>query len=189
MLGLDHDPACAAPALAGAVGELIEHPARPLGLEEALLGLTAGLEAAGLEPIVLGQAQHEVDLVGLAPGHDLLAAEARVAADDDLHLGPALAHLRHDRGELLDAARAGVDVGGAQARTQQRLAPEDVQRQVAVVAVVAVEEAPLLVAVEWVIGGIEIEPDLLGRVTVRVQGQADHQRIDPGTVGGDLLVA
>lgn len=62
MLGLDHDPARAAPAVARAVVEFIEHPAGPFRLEEALLGPATGLEAQGIESIVLGQAKHEVDV-------------------------------------------------------------------------------------------------------------------------------
>ena len=40
-------------------------------------------------------------------------------------------------------------------------AAEHVQRQVAVAVIVAVEEAPFLVAVERIIGGVEIEDDPL----------------------------
>jgi hypothetical protein len=40
---------------------------------------------------------------------------------------------------------------------------EDVERQVAVAVVVAVEEPPFLVAVQRVVGGVEIDHDLFGR--------------------------
>jgi hypothetical protein len=43
---------------------------------------------------------------------------------------------------------------------------EDVKRQVAVAIVIAVEEAPLLVPVKRVVGGIEIEDDLPRRTRV-----------------------
>ena len=43
------------------------------------------------------------------------------------------------------------------------VAGEDVERQEAVVIVVAVEEAPLLMAVHRIVGGVDVEHDLLGR--------------------------
>ena len=46
---------------------------------------------------------------------------------------------------------------GPQIGDQQLLATEDIQRQEAVVVVVAVEEAAFLVAVDRVVGGVEVE--------------------------------
>ena len=57
----------------------------------------------------------------------------------------------------------GVDLAGPQVGRQQLVAAEDVQRQEAVVVVVAVEEAPLLVAVHGVVGGVEVEDQVLRR--------------------------
>ena len=56
-----------------------------------------------------------------------------------------------------------VDVGRAQVGDQQVIAGKDVKRQKAVVVVVAVEEPPLLATVHRVVGGIDVEHDLLGR--------------------------
>ena len=56
-------------------------------------------------------------------------------------------------------------------------------------AVIRVKEPPSLGAVQGVIGGIEVEPDLLRPRSMGVQGEGDHQRVHPDTVGGDLLVA
>ena len=55
---------------------------------------------------------------------------------------------------------------------------EDVERQIAIAIVVAVKEPALLVSVQRVIGGIEIERDLAGRLGVRIQEQLDEQRLD-----------
>jgi hypothetical protein len=52
-----------------------------------------------------------------------------------------------------------------------------------------VEEAPLLVAVQRVIRGIEIENDLLGRRRVSLQEQRDEQLLDRRRVVADLMVA
>src|SRR5207237_1220257 len=60
---------------------------------------------------------------------------------------------------------------------EQMAATEDVQRQVAVGVVVAVEEAALLVAVQGIVGGIQIEHDRLRRAPMRLQGQPHEQRL------------
>src|SRR5947209_12375485 len=46
---------------------------------------------------------------------------------------------------------------------QQMIAREDVQRQIAVMAIVAVKEASFLFAVEWIVAGIQIEHHLRRR--------------------------
>jgi hypothetical protein len=45
---------------------------------------------------------------------------------------------------------------------QQLLAAKYVQRKIAVRTVVAMEEAALLLAIQWVVGGIKIQHELLG---------------------------
>ncbi len=67
------------------------------------------------------------------------------------------------RVDLLDRAGGGIDVGAPQLRRQQMAAAEDVQRQIAVAVVVAVEEAAFLMAVQRIVGGIEVERDLRRR--------------------------
>ena len=126
--------------------------------------------------------------MGLAPGHDRLAAETRAAADDDLGLGPARANLPDDALQFLDTAGRGIDVGSAQPRAQQVLAAEDVQRELAVTAIVPVKEAPLLMAVDGIIGGFQVEPDLLGRPPMGLQKAVHGQAVHPPGVGHDLLV-
>ena len=62
--------------------------------------------------------------------------------------------------------------GAPELRRQQMAAAEDVKRQVAVAVVVAMEEPPLLVAVQRVVGGVEIEHDLLRRAGRGRRGRA-----------------
>lgn len=68
-------------------------------------------------------------------------------------------------------------------------AAEHVQRQIAVAVVIAVEEAPLLMPVQRVVGGAEIEDDLRRRLLVRVQEQRHGQRVDRRRLMGDLVIA
>jgi hypothetical protein len=68
-------------------------------------------------------------------------------------------------------------------------AAEDVQRQIAVAIVVAVEEAPLLMTMQRIIGRIEIEDDLLWRRLVRLQEHRHKQPFDGRRIMRDLVVA
>ena len=66
---------------------------------------------------------------------------------------------------------------------------EDVQRQVAVAAIVAVEEAPFLFAVQRRIGDVEIENHLLGRFLVRLDESREQQLVNVLERATDLVVA
>jgi hypothetical protein len=52
-----------------------------------------------------------------------------------------------------------------------------------------VKEPALLVSVQRIIGGIEIERDLAGRLGVRIQEQIDKQRLDRPGIGADPGIA
>src|SRR5689334_16581979 len=67
-------------------------------------------------------------------------------------------------------------------------ATEDVQRQIAVTVIVAVEEPAFLVAVQRIVGGVEIEDDLPRRPPMRLQKHIDEQRLDRRRVVADLRV-
>ena len=117
------------------------------------------------------QPEQEVDAVGLAPGHQLVARKAGVGAQQDARARPARADVRDDARHLLDRAGRRVDVGAPQLGHQQMAAAEHVERQIAVAIVIAVEEPPLLLAVQRIVRRIEIEDDLL----------AELARAPPGT--------
>ncbi len=94
-----------------------------------------------------------------------------------------------DACHLLDRAGRGVDVGAAQPGSQQVATAEDIERQVAVAVVIAVEEAAFLVAVQRIVGGIQVEHDLLGRLPMRLHEQVDEQALDGAGIMADLVVA
>src|SRR6201998_4901546 len=146
------DPPFPAPAVAGLPGEILEAAGRFFGPLALLLRSGQFRLDLADEPAVLGQSEQENDTVVLAPGHQRLASKAGIATQQDAHLGPAPADLRGDPRHLLDAARAGVDVGRAAFGGQQMPAAEHVQRQIAVAVVIAVEETLFLMAVQR-IGG------------------------------------
>ena len=68
-------------------------------------------------------------------------------------------------------------------------AAEHVQRQIAVAVIVAVEEAALLVTMQRIIGGIEIEDDPFRRLLVRLEEEFDEQALDRPGLMADLVIA
>jgi hypothetical protein len=68
-------------------------------------------------------------------------------------------------------------------------AVEDVERQIAVAAVVAVEEPAFLLAVERIVRGVEVEHDLLRSAFVRFEEELDEQRLDRCRAVADLVIA
>ena len=51
------------------------------------------------------------------------------------------------------------------------------------------EEASFLVAMQRIVGGVEIERDLLGRLAMRLKKQVDEQPLDGGRIMTDLMIA
>ena len=90
--------------------------------------------------------------------------------------------LRHEALDLLNTAGGGVLIGGPEASTQYVLAAEDVERQVAIAVIVAVEEPLFLVAGEGQIGGIEIEYGLPGWWWEGFKKQVDQEPIASGSL-------
>src|SRR5215216_2699189 len=76
------------------------------------------------------------------------------------------------------APAAASMLAGRSLVASQITAAEDVQRQIAVAIVIAVEEPPLLVPVQRVVGGVEINDNLLGRGLMRLQKQCHEQPFD-----------
>jgi hypothetical protein len=68
---------------------------------------------------------------------------------------PASVTLSH-RQRHHDKARVGIDIGPPQFSRQQLPPAEDIPRLIAVANIVAVEEPAFLIAVQRVVGGIEV---------------------------------
>ena len=98
-----------------------------------------------------------------APCHQALAREAGIGTQDDPHPRPRLPNVPDDPLDLLNAATRRIDVRAPQLGREQMSATEDVERQIAVTVVVAVKEAAFLMAVQRIVGRVEIEHDLARR--------------------------
>jgi len=187
-LGLADDPAFPAPRAERGVAEVLE-AARRLASADTFDRRADQLRGDRLfQPVIAGQAEHVVHAVRLAPCHQWLAREAGITAQQNACPGPAAADLCHDASDLLHRAGRGVHVRAAQLRHQQMSAAEDVERQVTVAIVVAVEELAFLIPMQWIVGGIEIKDDLFRRLLMGIKEEIDEQRLDRGRVVAYLVI-
>ena len=138
---------------------------------------------------VLGQSEQKIDPVGFAPTHQVFAAETTITAHYDLHVRPVLPNVGDDADQMLKQPGRGVDVRGPQQSQQGMIATEDVQRQIAVGIVIAMEETPELMAVQRIVGGIDIQHDLFGRHEVLLQEGVYQEAVDGIQASDDLFVA
>jgi hypothetical protein len=168
------------------VAEVLEAPGWLAALAVLLGKLGRDL---GDQPVVLGQAEQIFDVVMFAPRHQFVACEPRIRPQQNLHLGPALADLRNDPRHLFNRARAGVDVGSAQLGAKQVPPAKNIQRQVTIGFVVAMKEAPLLLAMQRIIRGIEVERDPARRRPMRLEKQINEQPVHRRRIVADLVVA
>ena len=135
------------------------------------------------------QPEHEVNAVVLAPDHQIVAAEARIPAKHDPRPGPALPDLPDNPRHLGHRTLRRVDVRLAETAAQDMVAAENVQRQIAVAPVVAMEETALLLAVQRVVRRVKIQNDLFRRLLMGLEKQIRQQPVDALGIGQDLLVA
>ena len=124
------------------------------------------------------------------PGHQLVATKAAVAAHNDLRvLAEARANGGNDLLQGIERAVTAITIRGAQLRPERDVAAKAIERQVTVVAVVAVVEAPFLAAVNAVVGRVEIEHDDLALACDGLHALAQQQRFDLAGVRPDLARA
>ena len=100
----------------------------------------------------------------LAVVEDALVAKARVTPKHDAHLRPGLAQPAHQQFQNRRSMPGPIDAAGPQGGAQQLLAAEHVQRKIAVAVVVALKEAPLLLAVQRIVGGVKVYHPFFGSV-------------------------
>ena len=147
------------------------------------------------EPLVAGEAEHEVHPVLFAQTISASRANPDLARSRMRVLEPPRPDLADNAGDFLDRAGAAVDVRRPEPRRQEMPAAEHIQGQIAVAVVIAVKEPAFLMAVQRVVGRVEVENDLLGRPSscrspcVRLEEEVDKQRLDRRRVVADLVIA
>jgi hypothetical protein len=184
----DH-PTPARPAVEGRIAEVLEAAGRLAGRGRFRLGLQPFDGDLLDEPRVAGEAEHEVDPVLFAPGHQRLAGEPGIGAQENARPGPARPDLADDPRDLLLRPGAAVDVRRPQLGRQKMPAAEHIERQIAGTIIIAVKEPAFLMAVQRIVGRVEVENDLFGRLCVPFEEEVDEQGLDRRRVVADLVVA
>ena len=164
----DHLPGTG-PRTAGAVVKLDKSARRLPAVPAATPGFRQRLADAPLQAAIPGQAEKIINPVLLTPPHQVLATKPRIGTQHYTGVRPGLANLRHNARQLLIGAGTGIDPRRPQPGTQQVPVTEDIQRQVAVPVIVAVIKNPLLMTMRQIIGGVQVQPDLLGRFVMGFQ--------------------
>src|SRR3977135_599441 len=94
-LGFAHHPARSAPTLARAIFKVLKAPTRHLDLSDfySPVKFSEAFAQAGAQSLVACQSQTVIELVLLAPRHNLLPGASAVGPHNDAHLAPkALPH-------------------------------------------------------------------------------------------------
>src|SRR5690606_22024286 len=138
VFGFGDNAARTAPAFLRAVDELGEDARGVTGLFVPLPRLHQFVANFSEQSSVACEAQKVINAVRFAPLHETVAGETGVGPDDDAGLGKAPPDALDERRENVGGAIGGVAVGRTQLGHKQMVAAGYVERQVAVVAIVAV---------------------------------------------------
>src|SRR5262249_35233812 len=99
------------------------------------------------------------------------------------------AHTLHNPLDLIERPTARPLVRRVQPRAEQKIAAEEIQRQIAVFLIVAMKEASFLFAVQRIVSRVQIDDDQLRRLFVRLRKDVDEKIIRPLLIQSDLFVA
>ena len=176
VFGLDDDAAFAIPGCRR-IFELSKQTLLLPGLFVGRFGLLDERGSKLLETGIPPDAHDVVDPVRFAPAKHFPATETAVAPEDDFHIRPALAYPLAQQGEDRPRMLRPIYFRGAQVGAEQVGAAEDIERQEAVVVVVAMEKPAILISVHRIVGCIEVEYDLFWWHGMRSNEAIDEQGV------------
>ena len=188
VLGLHDHPSRLVPA-EGAIANRGEQTLLLAGQVIQRFGHADPQGCLSFDPGILGQPDDVAYIVPLTPAQNLPAAEAAVAAEDDLHLRPVAAQRFDQQRQDRPGMPCRIAVAAAQIAHQQVATTENIQRQEAIVIVIAVEETPLLVAMQRCVRGVEVQDQSAGRLVVRFDKLLEQHLVDgdSGLATGTVL--
>ena len=140
------------------------------------------------QPLVAPQAEDVIDAVVFAPGHQRFTAEPGLGPQHDLYLRPTPTQLRNDAACFLNRTRGRILVGRTEPCTEQLVAGEDIQRQITVAVVVAMEEPLRLMAGQRDVGRIQIKHHLAGHDGMRLDVEVYQQPVNGLSRVTDLVI-
>ena len=184
----DDTPAIVAPALGGITGLGIaaQHRLPACGTIDADCIRGADDDGVGMQRPVAGKPEHVIDLVGLAPCHNLGAAIMTVAAQRDAGFGPVRLDTPVQSADMAGDLGARRRLAGAQ---QHRHRPAgggvvDMERQEAALSVMAIPERQLLAAVDDVDRLVDVERYRRRRLWITGAVEVDHDVHHPHQLTG-----
>lgn len=133
-------------------------------------------EDLGVQGGVLRQAEDVLDVVGLAPGHDLPPAIMTIAANGDDRVWPVHPDTTDQPAQMGTDLLAARRLSGAQDghHAMAGVGVVDMEGQEAPFVVMGVEQRKLLVAVDGVGGIVDVERDRLGWMGMALAPQIHH---------------
>src|SRR5690606_25974501 len=91
--------------------------------------------------------------------------------------------------QIADGAGGRVDIRWSQLGAQQMLPTKDIERQIAITTIVSMKESACLVAVQRIVGGIDVEHDFLRRCGGKLEERFHKPVFDLRLPGHNLFVA
>jgi len=114
MFGFGNDASSAAPTFARPIINVLEDACRSSGLFPLLLRLFQFCVDHADDSVILGEADHVIDAVALAPGQDLLPTKIRIRPHQNMYLRPRLPNLFDNPLQFLQGSIGGIAVRGPQ---------------------------------------------------------------------------
>ena len=136
--------------------------------------LKDGLEQGG-DALVASQSDEVVDVVLFTPTQHSPTAKAGVGTKNDAHFWPRLAESFDEYFQDGPRSTGSIGIGRAEQSAEGVATAKDVERQEAVSAIIMVVGRALLASVNEVVGGVEIEDDLVGSLGVAFDEEVDKQ--------------
>lgn len=174
MFGFTNDK----PGTIPGVGLVVEPGEEALFLAVGLEGrfglLKDGLQQPG-EAGIASKSNEVMDIVLLTPTKHAPTTKAGVGAKNETHLGPDLAESFDEHFQDGPCSAGAVGIGWTQQGAKRMAATKNVERQKTVSPVVVIVGSPLLMSVDEVVGGVEIENEFVGRLGVAFDEELDEQ--------------
>ena len=190
-LSFAHHSPKSTPAFLGAVAKLHKLPIRQSALPgfNFVAHLCEGILHQLFKRRVLGQPKAIIQLLFLTKLHDRLTGKSTVPTHNYTHLFAKMPpDYRHNLSQRLFRAIAAIAFALSQLRPQRNLVAKTVERHVAVTFIVAMKISSLLLAMQPIIGGIEVQNHLLAFGRERFDPFAYQQEFDLIGLGQDFDV-
>ncbi len=109
---------------------------------------------------ISGKSKDEINIIVLTPHHNFFTTKAAVTANYDLSIRPDQTKTFDYSAHLFNCTGSSIITGPSQTGTQQMFTAKDVERQITICLVVSMKKAPFLVAVQRIVGGINVKNNM-----------------------------